>query len=111
MGKSIKDSKQFFIYFSTNKKQKSSICPLNEEGANHFSSVFTSQNFNNDPDFNLSYRKKIEAPMTYFRINEQLISKCIKNLKLSKCPEPDEISPRNLKMERLKIWVRFEPNI
>ena len=36
--------------------------------------------------------------MTYFRINEQVINKCIKNLKLSKCPGPDEISPRILKL-------------
>ena len=34
---------------------------------NHFSSVFTSENPNNVPDFNFSYRKKLEPPMTYFR--------------------------------------------
>ena len=44
---------------------------------NDFSNVFISQNFNNVPDFNLSYKKKIKAPMTYFRINEQVINKCI----------------------------------
>ena len=33
---------------------------------NHFSKVFTSQNLNNVPAFNLSYTKKIEAPTTYF---------------------------------------------
>ena len=63
---------------------------------NHFSSVFTSENLNNVPDFNLSYRKRIEAPMTYFRINEEAIKKCIINLKLSKRPGPDEISPKIL---------------
>ena len=46
----------------------------------------------------MSYRKKIEAPMTYFRIKEQVINKCITNLKLSKCSGPDEISLRILKM-------------
>ena len=64
---------------------------------NHFSSVFISENLNNIHDFNLSYRKEIEAQITYFRINEQLISKYIKNVKLSKCPGPDEVSPRILK--------------
>ena len=36
--------------------------------------------------------------MTYFRINEEVIKKCIKNLKLSKCPGPDQISPKILQM-------------
>ena len=36
--------------------------------------------------------------MTYFRANEQVIDKFIANLKLSKCPGSDEISPRLLKM-------------
>ena len=49
---------------------------------NHFSIVFTSENLNNVPEFNLSYTKKIEAPMTYFRINEHVINKCIAQLKL-----------------------------
>ena len=42
---------------------------------NHFRSVFTPENLNNVPDFKLLYRKKIEAPMIYFRINEQVINK------------------------------------
>ena len=50
---------------------------------NYFGSIFTSENLNNIPEFNLSYRKKIKTPMTYFRINEQVISKFITNLKLS----------------------------
>ena len=49
----------------------------------HFGSVFTSENLK-VPDFNLAYRKKIEALMTYFRINEEVIKKSIINLKLSK---------------------------
>ena len=57
----------------------------------HFSSVFTSENLNNVPNFHLFYIKRIEAPMTYFRINEEVTKKCIINLKLSKCPGPDEI--------------------
>ena len=57
---------------------------------------FLYENINNVPEFNLSYRKNIEAPVTYFRINKQVI-KCIKNVKLSKCPGPDEISPRIVK--------------
>ena len=65
---------------------------------NHFSTAFTTENLNNVPDFNLSYRKKIETSMTYFRIHEQVIYKHITKLKLSQCPGPDEISPRNLKM-------------
>ena len=60
--------------------------------------VFTSENLNSVPDINFSYRKEIEAPMTYFRIKEQVINKCIKNLKLSKYPGPDEISPKFFKM-------------
>ena len=52
LANSIKDSKNFFKYFSNNKKQKSSIGPLHEEGDvttdieiaeilnNHFSTVF-----------------------------------------------------------------------
>ena len=49
----------------------------------NFSFVFTSENLNNVSDINLSYRKKIEAPMTYFRIYEEGIKKRIKNVKLS----------------------------
>ena len=45
---------------------------------NHFNSVFTSDNLN-VPDFNMLHRKKIEAPITYFRINE-VINKNIRNL-------------------------------
>ena len=30
---------------------------------NHFSTIFTLENLNNIPDFNLSFRKKIETPM------------------------------------------------
>ena len=44
---------------------------------NHFGTVFTSQNLNNVPEFSMSYRKNIEAPMTYFKINEQIILKLI----------------------------------
>ena len=40
---------------------------------NHFGTVFTSENLNNVPEFNLPYRKKIEASMIYFKINEQVI--------------------------------------
>ena len=65
---------------------------------NHFSTVFPSENLNNVSDFNLSYRKKIDTPITCFRINEQVINKCIKNLKLSKCPGPDEIRPTILEL-------------
>ena len=36
--------------------------------------------------------------MIYFRINEEVINKCITKLNLSKCPGPDEINPRILKM-------------
>ena len=36
--------------------------------------------------------------MIYFKINEQVINKNITKLKLSKCPGPDEISPKILKM-------------
>ena len=36
--------------------------------------------------------------MTYFRLNEQVINKCTTKLKLSRCPGPDERSPRILKM-------------
>ena len=36
--------------------------------------------------------------MTFFRKNETVINKCIKNLKLSKRPGPDEISPKILKI-------------
>ena len=71
----LKDIKHFFKYFSNNKKQKSSIgLLLLEEGNiiltdteiadilnNHFGSVFTTENLNNIPDFNLSYMKKIES--------------------------------------------------
>ena len=39
--------------------------------------------FNNVPEFNMSYRKKLAAPMTYFRINELVINKSFRNLKLS----------------------------
>ena len=53
---------------------------------NPFSTVSTSDNLNNVPEFNLSYRKKIEAPKTYFKINDQVINQCIIILKLSKCP-------------------------
>ena len=60
---------------------------------NHFSIIFTSENLNNVPDFNLSYKKKIEVQISHFRINEQIINKCVINLKLSKCAGPDEISP------------------
>ena len=61
----------FFKYFNNNKKQKSSIGPLHEEGEiittdikivemlnNHFGTVFTSKNRNNVHDFDLTYRKK-----------------------------------------------------
>ena len=59
---------------------------------NHFGTVFTSENLNHIPEFNI-YRKKME----YFRINE-VINNCITNLKLSKCSGSDEISSRILKM-------------
>ena len=49
---------------------------------NEFGTVFTSENLNNVPEFNLLYRKKIEFLMAYFRINEQVINKCIISLKL-----------------------------
>ena len=64
---------------------------------NRFGTVFTSENISNVPEFSLFYWKNIEAPMSYFRIDEQVISKWIANLKLSNCPGPDEISPRILK--------------
>ena len=111
LANNIKDSKQFFKYFSNNKKQKSSIGPLLEEGNiistdieiadilnNHFGSVFTTENLNNIPDFNLSHNKKIESPMALIRITERVIRKGITNLKVSKSPGPDEISPKILKM-------------
>ena len=95
-----------FEYFRNNRKQKriQVHCKIKGENIttdieiaqmlnNHFSYVFISQNLNNVPDFNLSYRKKIEAPMTYFRINEEVIKKII-NQKLSKFPGLDEISPK-----------------
>ena len=75
LANSIKDNKNFFKYFSNNKKQKSSIGPLHEERDiiiqveiaeilnNHLGTVFTLDNLSNDPDFNLSYRKKIKAPI------------------------------------------------
>ena len=48
-------------------------------------------------NINLSNRKKIEGSMTYFRKSEEVTQNSIINLKLSKCPGPDEISPKNLK--------------
>ena len=51
---------------------------------NRFSPIFTSENLKNVPNFNLSYRKRIEAPITYFRINEEIIKKCYINVSLSK---------------------------
>ena len=64
----------------------------------HITYFFTNENVNNIPEFNLSNRKKIESLMTFFRINEQVIRRCITNLKVSKSPAPDEISPRVFKM-------------
>ena len=84
----MKDSKNFSKYFNNNKKQKSNIGSLHEEGGiiatdmkiaailhHHLCTVFTSEILNSTPKFNLSYIKKIETPMTCFRINEQVISK------------------------------------
>ena len=56
--------------------------------------------------FDYGNRKKIEAPMTYFKINEQIINKYITNLKLSKCPRPDEISKTFL-----NVSLNIQPNI
>ena len=67
LASSIKD-RNFFIYFSNNKKQKSSTGSLHEKGDtittdietaeilnNHLDTVFTSENLCYILDFNLSY--------------------------------------------------------
>ena len=80
LANSIKGSKNVFKYIRNNKKQKSSIGKLQEEGENITIDIEIPEILNysetlNVPDFNSSYRKKIEAPMTYFRINGEVIKK------------------------------------
>ena len=66
LANSIQDCKGLFKYFSNNKKHKSSIGPLMEEGDiiatdieiadilnNHFGSISTTENLNNVPEFDL----------------------------------------------------------
>ena len=65
ISKHHKNSKNFFKYFSNNKKQKNIIGPLHEEGdiittdikiaeiLNNNFIVFTPENFSNIPEFNL----------------------------------------------------------
>ena len=74
LANSIKDRKNF-KYFSNNKKQNSSIGPLHLESDIITTNMENGKILNNDfgnnvPEFNLSYRKKIEDPMIYFRINK-----------------------------------------
>ena len=78
LANSIKGSKNVFKYMRNNKKQKSSMRPLQKEEENITTDIEISEILNcsetlNVPDFNSSYRKKIEAPMTYFRINGEVI--------------------------------------